>query len=227
MRNQKLRILVLCSILLTAAACRQNTKKGNNSNDVQVAKVNPIEVKTEIEKWKKQLVENRQIGNPCNCEKLDSPSIQKWEKDNPGQIDGLPSDDKKIKSVSFDFDNDNKAELLLYFQGENCTGHNGGTKTYAKIIYSDGTSKSDLMTEIINSIQSEYNQSRKTNNNLKEITNDYLETSTTIGGYHNGIIGEFSLYTKDDAHCCPSYKGTYTYKLKSKSMEIEISKNQK
>ncbi|WP_423819640.1 hypothetical protein V5739_03405 [Salinimicrobium sp. TIG7-5_MAKvit] len=225
MRSQKLRILALCSIVLTAGACKQNTKKENNSNNIQTAKVNQIEIKAEIEKWKAELVENKQIGNPCNYESLDSVNIQKWAKDNPGQIDGLPSDDKEIKSVRSDFNNDNKADLLLYFQGENCTGHNGGTKAYAKIIYSDGTIKSDLMTEIINTIQSEYNQKRKTNNNLKEITNDYLETTATINGYHNGIIGEFSLYTKNDAHCCPSYKGSYTYKLKKKSMEIEISKN--
>jgi hypothetical protein len=221
--NKKIELLVLCIILLTAlGACKQGAKQENSKNDIQTTQV--VKIKTEIEKWKQELLKSKQIGSPCNYECLDSLVHKKWRDDNPDQMDGLPIDDKKIKAVRSNFNNDNKEDLLLYFQGENCTGHNGGTKTYAKIIYSNGTSKSDLMTEIITTIQSEYNQRRETTKNLKEITISYLETTTTIDGYHNGITGRFILYAKDDAHCCPSYKGIYTYELKRKNMEIEISK---
>lgn len=227
MLNRKIEFLILCLIVLIVGSCDQITKHENNCDDTQLSKRNRSEVIIEVEKWEKELLENRQIGSAFNYQSFDSLVHEKWRKNNPDQMDGLPFDDTEIKSVRSDFNNDNKEDLLLYFQAENCTGHNGSTKTYAKIIYSDGTSKSDLMNDIISAIQAEYGHRRKINKNLKEITSSYLETSTTINGCHNGIIGEFRLYTKDDAHCCPSYNGIYTYKFKGGSMEIEITDNNK
>ena len=210
-------------IFLILVACN-SSKQGNNNNNA-VPEINQEEIKTEIEKWKKELLETKQIGKPCDYKNIETSALQNWMEENPGQLDGLPSDDKEIKAIRADFNDDNKEDLLLYFQGKNCTGHNGGTKTYAKIICSDGTSKTDLMSEIINAIQSAYNKKRKTDKNLKEVTIDYMETTTTINGYHNGITGQFRLYTKDDAHCCPSYTGTYTYQPEEKNMKIQISEN--
>ena len=218
MRRRKLKFLIFWSALLLMGACNL----ANNKNDI---KSKPIDIKQEIGKWKQELLESRQIGSPCNYEHEDSLVRQKWRDDNPDQMDGLPFDEKEIKSVRFDFNNDGKEDLMLYLQGVNCTGHNGGTETFAKIIYSGGKSKSDLMNEIMTTIQTEYNLKRKTNKNLKEITDDYLKTTTTISGYENGIRGEFRLYTKDDAHCCPSYNGFYVYNLAEKKMKIDISEN--
>lgn len=79
------------------------------------------------------------------------------------------------------------------------------------------------MNEIISAIQSEYNQMKDTDKNLKKITDSYLETTTSIDGYQNGIIGTFKLYTNEDPHCCPSYSGNYIYNVNNKFMEIEIS----
>ncbi|MCW9034030.1 MAG: hypothetical protein OQJ97_07390 [Rhodospirillales bacterium] len=224
MVNQKMEFLVPCIMFLIAlGACTQGTKQENNKNDILTTQVD--QVKTEIEKWKQELLKGKKIGSLCDYERLGSLAHKKWRDGNPDQMDGLPVDDKEIKAVRSDFNDDNEKDLLLFFQGKNCTGHNGGTQTYAKIIYSNGASKSDLMAEVITVIQSEYNRRREITKNLKEITRSYLETTTTIDGYHNGITGKFRLYTKDDAHCCPSYNGSYTYELKRKNMEIEISNN--
>lgn len=141
-------------------------------------------------------------------------------------MDGLPLDDGGINSVLGDFNNDSQEDLLLYFQAENCTGYNGGTETFAKIIYSDGTAKSDLMSEKRNAIQSEYQQSENENEKLREVTDAYLATTTTINGYRIGVTGDFRLYTETDAHCCPSYSGTYVYELKGKKMQIKVSENE-
>ena len=223
MKKENLRLLALCVMLLTTVACNQNLTREYSDVKNKLSHSGKLDVKVEVEKWKQELLKSKQIGSPCNHDHIGSIEYQKWIDDNPHQKDGLPLDDKEIKAVQSDFNSDDNEDLLLYFQGENCTGHNGGLKTYAKIVYSKGTSKSDLMTEIINTIQSEYNEMKKTNKNLKEITSSYLEETTTIDGYDNGIIGKFRLYTKDDAHCCPSYEGIYTYELKSKNMEINIS----
>ncbi len=155
MQTQKLKFVILCLVLLMAISCSPNLK-----------------VKTEIENWKQQLLTTKQIGlSYSSDEKLDH---IKWMKENPEQLDGLPQDDKEIKAVFDDFDNDNKKDLLLYFLSENCTGHNGSPKTYATIIYSRNASNSDLMKEIILAIQTEYKQMRKKNKNLKDITDAYM-----------------------------------------------------
>ncbi|MBE9469246.1 MAG: hypothetical protein IMY72_13125 [Bacteroidetes bacterium] len=212
-------------MLLSIIACNQNAKKGNCEDENQIKKSGKLEVKAEIEKWKKELLEKKLIGNPCYFRKThDSTDCINWYENNPDQQDGLPFDDKMIKSVCHDFNNDKKEDFLLYFMSENCTGHNGGAKTYATIIYSNNISNSDLMNEIIRAILSEYKQMMRVDKNLKEITDAYLESTTTIDAYKNGIIGQFRLYTKEDPHCCPSYTGNYTYQVENKSMMIEISK---
>jgi len=209
-----MRILIFSLIVLVTAACNQKNKPGNTH----------LEPQTEISKWKNELLESKQIGNPCNYESFNDSSARKWTAENPGQLDGLPGDDE-IKSVITDLNGDHKNDLLMYFQSKNCTGHNGGTKTYAKIIYSDGSSQPDVVSEIIRNIRDEYNKRRATDKNLKETTGDYLETTTTIDGYVDGITGEFRLYTSDDPHCCPSYNGKYIYDPNKKKIELQISQN--
>ena len=181
-----------------------------------------IDIKQEIEKWKGELVKNKQIGAPCEGIKFGSSGHKKWIKDYPDQYDGLPSD-TEIKSVQTDLNTDGKEDVLLYLQGVNCTGHNGGVENFAKIIYSNGVNKSDLMNEIMTNIQKAYNLKKKTNQNLREISDDYLESTTTIDGYQNGVTGRFRLYAVGDPHCCPSYRGSYLYKVESKEMKIAIS----
>lgn len=210
-----MRVLIFCLTVLVTAACHQNNKSGNTH----------LELNAEIAKWKKELLDNKQIGNPCDYKSLNDSSAQQWIAENPGQLDGLPDNESEIKSVTTDLNGDSKNDLLLYFQSKNCTGHNGGTKTYAKIIYSDGTSQSDIVSEIIRNIREEYNKRRSIDKNLKETMGDYLETTTTIDGYIDGISGVFRLYTSDDPHCCPSYNGKYIFNSHKKKIELQISEN--
>ena len=128
----------------------------------------------------------------------------------------------EIKAVTANLDDDDQFDLLLYFQSVNCTGHNGGTKFFARIIYANGTTMPDLMDLLINNILIEYEQKRKTDDSLEPVTSNYLETTTTITGYNNGLHGSFSLYTEEDAHCCPTYNGSYLYNVQEDEMEIQI-----
>lgn len=180
-----------------------------------------INAQKEIGKWKNELINKKMIGAPCNYKDLLSQQAFEWSKENPGQMDAFPSNDKSISAVSADFDGDGKQDLLLYFISENCTGHNGDTPSFARIVYADGACISDLMQEIRQCILEKYNDKRKSEK-LKEITDSYFNESVTIS-YDNGIKGEFKLYANDDAHCCPSYKGIYEYNVKEKKINILLN----
>jgi len=180
-----------------------------------------INAQKEIGKWKNELINKKMIGAPCSYKDVSRQQASEWLKENPGQMDAFPSDGKSISTVNADFDGDGKQDLLLYFLSENCTGHNGDTPSFARIVYADGTYTSDLMTEIRLSILDKYNEKRKSEK-LKEITDSYFNESVTIS-YDNGIKGEFKLYANDDAHCCPSYKGTYFYDVNGKKIEILLN----
>lgn len=214
--------LLYIVILSLVISCMQPESKENKQSEATEIK---IDLKDALSRWKQDLVEAKLIGYPCDYESLDDPAAEKWRVDNTGQSDGLPSDEQAYKSVGTDFNGDGKQDLLLYFQGNNCTGHNGNTKTYAKIIYSDGSEYSDLMNDIIRSIKTEYDRQRDAGKDLKAVTDDYLETTTSITGYRDGIRGSFLLYAPNDAHCCPSYSGQYIYHPSDKKMEISVEQN--
>ncbi|GAA3584468.1 hypothetical protein [Snuella lapsa] len=222
MKIQNMKVIGLFLILLTTLACSQNSRQ-SSSIEIKAIQNGQLNIKVEIEKWKQELMQAKQIGSPCYFRKtLDSLDYINWYKENPNQEDGLPFDDSEYKLVRQDFDSDKKDDLLIYFLAENCTGHNGGTKTFTKIIYSNGKVKSDLMDDIIRAIVREYDNKR-ISNNLKEITDSYLKTTTTISyGYGNYVFGDFRLYAKDDAHCCPSFEGRYSYNLKENRINIRL-----
>jgi hypothetical protein len=179
-----------------------------------------------LEKWKKELVDSKQLGNPCNFENALTPEAAKWAKDNPDQMDGLPKNDKDIATINSDFDGDGKQDLLMYFNSNNCSGHNGGTPSFAKIVYANNTSNAELMKDIKQSIITEYKAQKEKNPKMKEISDSYLDESLTIS-YKNGITGSLNLYTNEDAHCCPSYNGEYTYNVIDKKLNLTITENKK
>jgi hypothetical protein len=198
-------------LFLGLFACNQG--KRNGATDTAAA----------IHQWKKQLLASKQIGPPCQFKSLASSEAQQWRNAHPDQLDGLPANDSAIKVVKADLNNDHKNDLLLYFQGVNCTGHNGNPRTYAKIIYANGTRDVHVMSEIIHAIRAKYLSMGKSNPNLEAVTGDYMETTTTINGYHKGITGTFRLYSTGDAHCCPSYSGTYIYRLPEKKVMLQLT----
>lgn len=190
-----------------------------NKDNLQSDKT--INVYVETEAWKEDLLKDKVIGEPCEYNSDVENAMLDWQNENPDQVDGLPANDNAYHFKLADINNNEKDDVLLYFQADNCTGHNGSTPTFAKIIYSDGAHKDDVLSEIITSIQREFNQLSK-ENDWEQVTDNYMDNTTTITNYNDGIIGKFTLYTEDDAHCCPSYSGDYKYNVADKKIEIEV-----
>jgi hypothetical protein len=178
-------------------------------------------VERDIQKWKEELVAQKRVGRACHFESLDTPEAQKWREDNPHQMFGLPKNDKDIGIAKHDWDGDGQLDLFVYFSSDNCSGRNGGTPSFAKIIYATGAVNSDVATEINTAIVNAYQQMRVEDARLKEIQIDYLPISVAIS-YDKQIRGDVKLYAPDDAHCCPSYKGKYTYDPHSKKAILQI-----
>lgn len=202
-------------------SCKEYSKQGNSeTTDSSTIGIN---TQDELEKWKKELLDSKQLGSPCNFDMFTAEAA-KWAKDNPKLGDGLPTNDKEITTINSDFDGDSKQDLLMYFISNNCSGHNGGTPTFAKIVYANNSSNAELMKEIKQSIITEYKAQKEKNSKLKEISDYYLDETLTIS-YKNGITGDFQLHTKDDAHYAPSYNGKYVYNVKDKKLNLTISEN--
>jgi hypothetical protein len=222
MKKLKINLIVIGILVLAFSACNQTSKQIEN-NSVSQSVSGQIESKSELEKWKKELIDNKLVGKPCDFEVVtDKTQQEKWNEENPDVLDGLLKDESGYGIVNSDFNNDEKEDLLLYFMSENCTGHNGGTPSFAKIVYADGTFNSNIMNDIQFAIIEEYNKKRAIDKNLKEVTTDYLSEEISISYSNNTINGDFSLYTIDDAHSSPTYNGKYTYNPDNKKIEIQI-----
>lgn len=174
----------------------------------------------ELQTWKKELIASKQLGNSCKNRN------SAWQKANPGQMDGWPTDESTIAHALADFDKDGKMDLLLYFKACNCNGHNGSVPTFAQIVYGNGKHTNQLMTEIQQAVLKEYNTMRTTDSTLLPILDTYIENTTTISyDEKKGINGSLFLYTAEDPHCCPSYTVNYTYNVSGKHMKLDILKN--
>lgn len=211
---------------------------GENSESLEFSQLPDVALdpKTEIDKWKKELIDRKKLGGAGDYSEENFPTAKKeqWIKDYPNQQYGLPMDDSKITSTKADLDGDGKADLLLYFRANKVTVMNGNTPSFAKVVYANGSSNSNIMKEIQEKILAKYNESRKNAvefdakgkkfnfKDFKEITNNYLDETTTFEFKDNQMKGEFYLFTKTDAHCCASYDGTYTYNPKDKKINIQI-----
>lgn len=85
----------------------------------------------EIEKWKRELFLNKEVGPPCYKD------YHKWMEDNPGFYFGL----QPMKISKYDFNNDKIIDALVFFEAGNCVGGNGWGSDFAMLIYSfDGLS---------------------------------------------------------------------------------------
>jgi hypothetical protein len=221
MKKLFLQLLPLMGIIVLFS-CKGNSK--SNQTTESQALVQELDAKAEITKWKQELLDAKQIGQPCTGD------LASWSNQNPNQENGLPADENAYGSQKADVNGDGKQDLLIYFMSENCSGHNGGTPTYARLVYSDGDSykiNDALTTEVKNAILAEYNKLKESDKTFKSVSNNFLDETTTITGYENGVKGAYSLYAQDDAHCCPSYSGTYVYDVNSKSITIDNKVNGK
>lgn len=209
------KIIVLCTSILVIGC-------NNSSKNQPVSR--KIVIKEEIEKWRKDVVGSGVLGNSCEGIKIQTPEAIKWEMENPKNQDGFPKD-KNIKSVFKDFDGDKMDDLLMTFDAEACTGHNGGTSTFAKIVFANGNNI-DIMNTIKKGIVDEYKKMQEKDKGLKKVnTENFFNESVTLDSINSHVLGRFSLWTDNDAHYAPSYYGSYVYDTKNSSVTIKIAKN--
>jgi len=214
---KKFAFISACTVLLAWLVGDQFNR--DDAPTVPVKKLHPIDAAAEIETWKKELVAQKLLGAPCRFEALDSPEAGRWRQENPDQANGLPRDDKEIGTAQHDFDGDGKLDLLLYFNSQNCSGRNGDTPWFAKIIYASGRVNADVVSDIREAIFEAYSKMRDSNPRLQEVTRDYSDEAISMS-YAAQVGGNFQLYAQGDAHCCPSYKGAYTYDPYSKQIHM-------
>jgi len=215
------KILILIAFLSILGSCNLNSKKNRESQD----SIQKIDSKSELEKWKKELLDKKLVGTPCGNPELDK-NRAKWASENDNEVvNGLPSNEKEYQIVYSDFNNDKKEDLLMFFESHNCSGHNGHvSQNFARIVYSDGTMVSDLASEIYAAILKEYNIRREKDKTLKEVDDAYQKSDTNIETYKDGTLsGIFALYDLNDGHCCPSYQGKYTYSITNKTASLTFN----
>ncbi|MDD2797909.1 MAG: hypothetical protein PHV20_04885 [Bacteroidales bacterium] len=188
--------LILLFSLVFLIACHQKADE-----------MSSLRVKTEMEKWKKQLLLNGEIGTPCEEEEM------KWAAKNPEGFYGLPQNE--IGSIVVDANNDGHKDLLLHFPaGDACSGSNEQGSDFLKLIYSDGNDYIE-------------------NDNLRAKMTEKIELrfyeKTTVAArraiffvtkFSNSISGKYLVWTDSDPDCCPGYEGEFNYNPFTWAMQI-------
>jgi len=184
----KSKIIVIVWIFL-AISCQQKSEKT----------IKP-DIKKEIGNWKKQLLINGEVGNPCQDD------VDEWSAQNPERYYGLPKDSIKVKS--FDANNDKINDVLLYFPAGDCCSCSIGmneASDYLKLIYSDGNeflSNDNLREKIVSKIETEF---------YTQTNTDVERAIFSIIGFNKDISGNYKLWTLEDPDCCASVEGTFRY----------------
>lgn len=168
------------------------------------------EFKIETEKWKKELLANGQVGNPCP----EGTDWEKWEEENPNLVFGL----RDIQSSESDFNSDGIRDALFYFPAFSCVGGNGTGSDFGMLVYSkDGKflTNKNMTKTIISGI-------------ITELAKIGINDENGIQIYYKGlgktIIGKYHAWYIGDAHCCPSKIGTFEYNPVKFTTEILIKK---
>jgi hypothetical protein len=158
------------------------------------------DIKTEIDKWKKQLLLNGEIGTPCDFD-----NQVDWAKQNPEVFYGLPD---TVLSKEFDVNNDNINDVLLYFPAGDCCSCTMGlneVSDFVKLIYSNetGVLENDNLGHRIES---------KIAGEFYSLTNtQVVKVSFSITDFNRKISGTYHLWTPDNPDCCPGVEGKFTY----------------
>lgn len=220
--------LALCSLFFFIACNDSKKEKVDTIEEAEVINEEvAIDVPKEIEQWRQDLISGQVLGKECDFEDDDIEARQDWANKNQDQLDGFPSDPNRVGVARADFDRDGEEDVFLYFNSENCTGHNGSTPSFAKIIYGNGESKEHVQDDIIKAVQQAYKKKREEDKSLLEVTDNYFRNTLTIDYRDDSIMGQYRLYRSKDAHCCPTYIGTYHYDPGTEMAEIEVNKAEK
>ena len=101
----------------------------------------------------------------------------------------------------------------------NCVGGNGSDSDFGLLVYSDG-----------NSILTNKNITKKISEEIKIKLSEnqiYIDYSIfTYKSFNKTIGGVYNAWMENDAHCCPSFEGTFEYNLENGTITIENKKTE-
>lgn len=183
-------LLFLMLISIAVASCEAGKEKKQGLNPDEFAR-------TEISKWRRELLANGEVGTPCDSD------ATKWISQNPESYYGLPD------TIQFQFSDNNGDginDLLLYFEaGESCTGGHQEGADFLTYLYSSGTDylrNDHLRTEIAGKIGEAY---------FQQTEKEAGRVIFFVSGFEKEIKGTYRLWLTEDPDCCASVEGDFTY----------------
>ena len=178
-------------------------------NFYKVDKNEVSDLNAEIEKWKKELYLNKEVGPEC------IEDYAKWAEDNPDYYFGL----QETKTIESDFNSDGINDYLVYMPAINCVGGNGSDSDFGLLVYSDE-----------NNILTNKNITKKISEEIKIKLSEnqiYIDYSIfTYRSFNKTIGGVYNAWMENDAHCCPSFEGTFEYNLENGTITVDNKKTE-
>ncbi|MEZ4802052.1 MAG: hypothetical protein R2797_04710 [Gelidibacter sp.] len=166
----------------------------------------------EIEKWKKELVLTHQLGGPCEDD------YQKWKEKYPNLNNGI-SEDLTITKKDFNDDGMVDAVVVMHL-GDPCNGGNAIETNPVVYIFSH---------------EGEYYKDVRLSDRIEQLIKIQLmdapfELQKVMSGFTvsgDNLVGNVTIWADEDANCCPSYSGNYTYDLLTTDLALEYKKDSK
>lgn len=196
---KKSSIIILCSIFIIFQSC----KKENDKENVNIESMFKIS-----EKWKQDLLSNKKIYLVENEEK----ALKDYEDQKSDYPVGLPSYiDASFDDVNFD----KKKDALFHFYPVDILHGTGmiGQSDFAILICTNDNEyiKHDDITDIIEN---------KIKSHFKDL--NCYKVKIEFDGLREGfVVGSFTAWLKDDANCCPTFKGVFEYDYSRKNVKID------
>ncbi len=200
MKNSKTSITILFFFMIILQSCK-------NTNEKKVIE-NSMNSFFEIsENWKQDLLLNKKVYSVENEKK----AIEDYESKKSAYPVGLPSYiDASFDDINFDKKND----ALFYFYPIDILHGTGmiDQSDYSLLICTNGKEYEVIkdFTEVIKSkIKSNYKDHR------------CYKVKLEFEGLREGlVVGNYSAWVNEDAHCCPTFKGEFSYDYLRKAVKL-------
>ncbi|MEM4261217.1 MAG: hypothetical protein QXG00_08285 [Candidatus Woesearchaeota archaeon] len=195
-------IIILSFLFIKDIKCQELTNQEEIENIFEL----------ELEKWKLELFLNGEVGPPCEKD------YNKWAKKYPQYYWGL----QPINSKYYDANNDGVEDVLFYFPAVNCVGGNSTASDFSLVVYSHNggfLTNKNIKSIVDSRIREEFYR--------KSISTEFEridETIFRITDFKEDIKGNYSIWVNGDAHCCPKYKGTFSYNPFTFKVKISLKK---
>jgi hypothetical protein len=127
---------------------------------------------------------------------------------------------KDFKATFEDINDDGMIDGLLTFQANDCLQGNAAIDESRKAVLIISNKKeqnfyydSTILKAIIYSLSTDIE--------LRVSKHYRIDFENITEGPYSDISGDCSIWTDDNAHCCPSIKGIFTYSLNSKEIDVD------